>query len=235
MATPAQVAANRANSQSSTGPKTADGKLRVSDNAIQSGLFSKRNCVAPADAPEYEALRAGLWATFNPQNPAEELFVSEIVRAAWRLQRCAQTEESLLDLNEEAKISAIQTSVDRARTQASGVLNRNMEQLRKLQTERWCRLETLPKEFDGSKLGLASSSQILNTLHTDAHRKVAEMNVNEKIMENKMAAFMSAVPAGFSPYAETPGAKQSQFGDRPETPGAKQSQSEPAEPLRRAA
>src|ERR1700761_7701695 len=41
MATPAQVAANQANSQKSTGPKSPDGKTRSSRNSFKHGLYSK--------------------------------------------------------------------------------------------------------------------------------------------------------------------------------------------------
>src|ERR1700728_3187477 len=41
MATPAQVAANQANSQKSTGPTSPEGQARSSRNSFQHGLYSK--------------------------------------------------------------------------------------------------------------------------------------------------------------------------------------------------
>lgn len=176
MPTAAQIQANRSNSGFSTGPTSDLGKAKVSQNALRTGLFSSRNCVAPQDAEAYEALRASLWEHFAPQNPAEELFTAEIVRASWRLQRCAHTEEALLDLTCPREIAANQASVDRARTQASGVLHRAMEQLRKLQTERWTRRETLPKEFDTTNLGLAATKQVLVAVAYNQKLRAADEN-----------------------------------------------------------
>jgi hypothetical protein len=248
MATAAQILANRGNAATSTGPQSTEGKNKVSQNALKSGLFSRRNCVAPEDADAFETLRAGLWETFAPQNPAEELFVAEIVRAGLRLQRCAQTEESLLDLTEPGEIATLQTSVDRAR---SGVLNRSMEQLRKLQTERWARSEWLPKGFDASRLGIASGKQVIAAVSAETYRKLASARVSEIENTSLIATALACMD---------PGARQSQFNpasDRPAIdsvaqamaallkstsaprfPAAKQTQSAPpapAEPLRNAA
>ena len=38
MATPSQVEANRANAQFSTGPSSPEGKLKISHNALKTGL-----------------------------------------------------------------------------------------------------------------------------------------------------------------------------------------------------
>jgi len=41
-ATPAQVAANRSNAQRSTGPKTAEGRSRSSQNALRHGIYARQ-------------------------------------------------------------------------------------------------------------------------------------------------------------------------------------------------
>jgi hypothetical protein len=222
MASAAQILANRENAAASSGPKTDAGKTKVSQNALRSGLFSTRNCVAPEDAETYEALRAGLWETFAPQNAAEEVFTAEIVRCSWRLQRCAATEESLLSLTDSKEIAATQASVDRARTQASGVLNRSIEQLRKLQTERWARRETLPKEFDASTVGIAACKQVIAAVSSDTHRLLASKRLNDIEIKERTLAEMFALPEGFTlPGWKTPGAKQTQSAPvPPATPAA---------------
>jgi hypothetical protein len=208
MSSTAQILANRANAAFATGPRTSAGKDKVSQNALRTGLFSSRNCVAPQDAEAYEALRASLWEHFAPQNPAEELFTAEIVRASWRLQRCAYTEEALLDLACPREIAANQASVDRARTQASGVLHRAMEQLRKLQTERWARKETLPKDFDTAKLGLAATKQVISAIAADQKRKLDSSKIAAIQTANQLTQELAAVEEILA--AHSPSAKQNQ-------------------------
>ena len=60
MATPAQIAANLANSQKSTGPKSADGKARSSRNSFKHGLYSKHLVLPNEDPAELDQLRASL-------------------------------------------------------------------------------------------------------------------------------------------------------------------------------
>jgi hypothetical protein len=55
MATPAQIIANQANAQRSTGPRTVEGKQASSANATSHGLTS-RSTVLPGEDPEEYAL-----------------------------------------------------------------------------------------------------------------------------------------------------------------------------------
>jgi hypothetical protein len=69
MASSAQLTANRENAQHSTGPRTAEGRNRSSQNALRFGLFSTRNCVQPHESEEYEALASALWSDMHPNGP----------------------------------------------------------------------------------------------------------------------------------------------------------------------
>ncbi len=51
MATEAQTNANRANSQKSTGPRTAEGKAAVSQNAVKHGLFGHEAVIMAKTGP----------------------------------------------------------------------------------------------------------------------------------------------------------------------------------------
>ena len=50
MATKAQIKANRENAKKSTGPRTEEGKARVSLNALKHGLLA-RDAVLPSEDP----------------------------------------------------------------------------------------------------------------------------------------------------------------------------------------
>ncbi len=90
MATEAQIAANRANAQKSTGPRTPEGKEPASQNALKHGLFAREVVIRGEDAEEFERHRQGLLEQLNPVGPLEELLAARIVDLSWRLQRAVQ-------------------------------------------------------------------------------------------------------------------------------------------------
>jgi hypothetical protein len=67
MSTEAQIRANRANSQHSTGPATAAGKAKSSANSTKHGLTSRSTeRFAPKDQEEYNQFRAELEQELEP-------------------------------------------------------------------------------------------------------------------------------------------------------------------------
>ncbi|MDQ1474617.1 MAG: hypothetical protein QOJ99_6097 [Bryobacterales bacterium] len=161
MATQSQIEANRLNAQSSTGPRTDEGKSSSSQNATKFGLFSKANCVRPAEGTEYDNLYQALLGRLQPDGPVEEAFATEIIRATWRLRRCALAEEAQAEAAPaDNSQTEQQTSIDRARVQAFGVLTRATSELRRLHSERWLRAEALPRHLDLSSYGVAESSHV---------------------------------------------------------------------------
>ena len=97
MLTDAKFAANQANAQHSTGPRTPEGKAAVSQNSATFGLFAARDLVRPEDQSEYDELRAGLEAELCPATTMERTHAMEILHASWRLRRCAVVEAGLLE------------------------------------------------------------------------------------------------------------------------------------------
>lgn len=87
-----QRRANRANSQKSTGPKTAQGKRTVSRNAIKTGLFSEATLTAGEDPAVCEQLTAAIWDYYQPQTSMEELLVEHISACEQRLRRLYKVE-----------------------------------------------------------------------------------------------------------------------------------------------
>jgi hypothetical protein len=132
MATEAQIAANRANAQLSTGPRTAEGKARTSQNAVSSGLFAARDYVRPEEAADYYQLHEALWNELHPATLMENTQAAEIVTASWRLHRCAALEAELDSATDPV---AEQKSIDRARIQAHGLLLRATAELRRLRKD----------------------------------------------------------------------------------------------------
>ena len=87
----AKVKANRANAQASTGPRTAAGKERSSQNAVKHGLFSKElaHPAAPLgeEREKLDELLTRLRESYRPCDVDEALLVDRLATLWWRLQR----------------------------------------------------------------------------------------------------------------------------------------------------
>jgi hypothetical protein len=95
MATPAQILANRANAQKSTGPRTAEGKAASRLNALQHGLDAASLILPGEDPAAYEALAANYQGEFRPRTPSEHFHVDTMLRADWSKRRLQLQEAEL--------------------------------------------------------------------------------------------------------------------------------------------
>ena len=165
---PAQLAANAINAQSSTGPRTPEGLSASSKNATTNGLYAIHDFIRPGEQPLYDELNSSLFDDLAPQGMLESNLVDEIRRAMWRLRRCGLVEESFsilaadpMQIESQAKLQA---SVDRARSQAHRLLHKCTAELRKLQTERIYRNESLEAGTDLSAFGVCDWQSIQTRL-----------------------------------------------------------------------
>ena len=95
MSTTARNLANQANSQLSTGPRTAEGKSRSSQNACKHGLTSKRLVIRDDEREEFQIFLDNLIAEIQPAGALEAITFDELVHAAWTLRRCHRAEAEL--------------------------------------------------------------------------------------------------------------------------------------------
>jgi hypothetical protein len=84
---PARLAANTANAQFSTGPRTVEGKSRSSQNASKHGLTAREVIIAPGEQEIFDALLSGLEADVKPQGAIQQTLFNELVASAWNLRR----------------------------------------------------------------------------------------------------------------------------------------------------
>jgi hypothetical protein len=85
MASVAQIQANRLNAQKSTGPRTAEGKERASQNAVKHGLLAREAVIAGEDPAEFEMYREGMLQTLAPAGMVEAMLAERVVGLSWRL------------------------------------------------------------------------------------------------------------------------------------------------------
>jgi hypothetical protein len=107
MATQAQMAANQANAEKSTGPKTAEGKQKVSQNRRTHGLCGKFAVLSCERQDLFDELVAQLMEAEQPANAAESELVMKMAEHTWRSRRALALQDACfepvdLDEDEEA-------------------------------------------------------------------------------------------------------------------------------------
>jgi len=80
-----QLAANKANSKKSTGPRTSQGKQTVSRNAVTHGLTARRSLVQSHQQQSFDALAANLRAEIQPWGALETDAFQQLLQASWQL------------------------------------------------------------------------------------------------------------------------------------------------------
>jgi hypothetical protein len=91
----ASLAANRANAQLSTGPRTAQGKARSALNAVKSALTGRTVLLPTDDVPEFQEHCASLAQALRPSGREESELVQSIADSYWRLRRIGSLEMAI--------------------------------------------------------------------------------------------------------------------------------------------
>ena len=98
--TEAMEKANQQNSQKSTGPKTAQGKLNSRGNGFRHGLFGRELCPwaeeLDEDAADYQRFGRRYRDAFQVRDEVEALLVADMARTQWRLERLLRAETACL-------------------------------------------------------------------------------------------------------------------------------------------
>jgi inactivated superfamily I helicase len=91
----AQLNANRANAQSSTGPTSPTGKATSSLNAVKTGLTGRTVLLPGDDAIIYQQHLHRYFTQFAPATDQEKALVQTIADTEWRLLRIAPLEAGI--------------------------------------------------------------------------------------------------------------------------------------------
>jgi hypothetical protein len=148
MATAKQAAANKANSQKSTGATTAEGKATVSKNAIRHGLLSQRLIITGEEIQDFDALLVGLMQSVAPEGMLEKVLVEKVAVAMWRQKRLVAAESASIELGRRLESQANRNVINRTLNLGYGMLGEEedakLDELKPLskdeqETLGWCR------------------------------------------------------------------------------------------------
>jgi hypothetical protein len=95
MASEKQIAANRLNSQKSTGPRSDAGKSTSRMNALQSGIHAESHIIRGEDPEALAQLAAEYNAEFYPVTPRQRDLVDTIVHNEWKIRRLRTIEADI--------------------------------------------------------------------------------------------------------------------------------------------
>jgi hypothetical protein len=172
---PAQLAANAANAQRSTGPRTSEGKNRSSQNASKHGLTAREVVIAPGEQSEFDHLLANYQADVKPQGAIQQTLFNQLVAAAWNLHRIGRMEAELCAGASYKDLLAnhdLQNQLDRLarhHTRIERVFHRSLKELKVLQTNAVIQ-SSLPAPLRKNVPPLSCASEIAKrTQYLEAH------------------------------------------------------------------
>jgi hypothetical protein len=96
MSSKKKIAANRANAQKSTGPKTQAGKDVSRRNSLVHGLTAEALLLDHEDPAAFQDLRDALHAAYPPTDALDRETVDRLVMTVWRMRRIPAYERSIL-------------------------------------------------------------------------------------------------------------------------------------------
>jgi hypothetical protein len=182
MATAAQFAANQANAQNSTGPRTAHGKERVSQNALRHGLTAARLVLRDDEREQFAALHDSLAAELDPQGAVESLTFDELLHAAWNLHRFRriEAEASLGTIDDftNPQTAAILDRLTRYQARAQRAYYRALAELRTLQTNRALRAQKLDEETEAAVPAITDINELTKQTRSEVVAEAMKQAIN---------------------------------------------------------
>ena len=95
-ASTARIEANRINAQSSTGPRTEEGKQVSRRNATRHGLTAQMAVVPGEDQQAYDQFCSEFFEDLKPKGMLEQQLAHSLADVQWRLKRCRAIEQVIL-------------------------------------------------------------------------------------------------------------------------------------------
>ena len=205
---PAKLAANAANAQRSSGPRTEAGKAISARNALQHGLSAKQLVVTEDQQQDFEDMQTRLHAEIDPQGPLEEETFKQLLSANWNLHRFRILEAGLMANNLDPLLDdSVTKTLDRLYRYAGHhqrAYHKAMAELRTLQTNRKLK-DTVVEEEAKEIPALASVSILLRQARAnDRHQAMAVDWEMEQLARDAMRCAGAHGPVQNEPKVPVP-------------------------------
>lgn len=144
MSSPEKQAANRANAQHSSGPRTSEGKARSAANSLTHAFCSKQILVATEEKEEFDTMSQGYDIELSPEGDLELTLWEEIVTAPWQLRRMRRMEteacsghDSFTAILDDESLQKKLDRLARHKTRIERTFHRCLKQFKTIQNERF--------------------------------------------------------------------------------------------------
>lgn len=95
MRTPKQIAASRENGRKSNGAVTPEGKARIVNANLDTGIFAETHVLSWEFQEDLEDMREEYYAAHPPSSPEARCLLDHIILCEWQLRRLGYAESSL--------------------------------------------------------------------------------------------------------------------------------------------
>ena len=179
MSSTPQLTANQANAQHSTGPRTDEGKARVSQNALRHGLTARHLVIRDDEREEYAELLNSLSSELDPQGAVETVAFHELLHAAWSLHRFRRIEAeasrgSVEDFTDPATTTVLDR-LTRYQSRAQRAWQRALHELRVLQTNRALRAIKLDQQEAAEVPAIASINDLTKQTQSEVTAEALDL------------------------------------------------------------
>jgi hypothetical protein len=190
MASPAQIVANRANAQSSTGPRSEASKTRVGQNATRHGLTARHLVIRDDEREEFEAFQQSLFTELDPQGAVEIITFRELLHAAWNLERFRRLEVELSGSGDAAAFSEDRNSaaldrLARYQCRSQRAYYSALRELRTLQTTRALRAVKLDEQTAAEVPAITDINELTKQTQSEVTARAMEIAIKMTDWEAK--------------------------------------------------
>jgi hypothetical protein len=202
MSTEAQITANQANCQNSTGPKTEAGKAASSQNSWKHGLtVGVFRVLANEDQFHYDLLRQALLLEYEPATTTEAILVERMAQHHWMRNRAVNYQTACLECGDDLDTARLSLFMRYEAMQERG-FHKCLNDLLKLRAERqkveigfasqahkqeMHRLEILCRESDLSYHEARATGAQLTTEYKQQYQKDGVARPTDEFPQQKAA------------------------------------------------